>query len=301
MRTTTKSAAVGVATLVMSAGVAAHASASTPWQHASTTSPSTTSASRTASTPAATIPAAAPKPNAQGHLQRGQAYAGWSLRGSAKAGATPAPAYSPAGTTLGIDVSAYQGSVNWTSEWNSGVRWAYSKATEGNYYTNPSFAQQYNGSYNAGMIRGAYSFAIPNGASAVAQADYFVAHGGGWSADGKTLPGMLDVEYNPYGASCYGLSQSAMVTWIRSWLAEYKKQTSRDAVIYTTTDWWSTCTGNSTAFNQNNPLWIARYASAPGTLPGGWGYYTMWQYTDSPIDMDYFNGALSRVQALAAG
>jgi GH25 family lysozyme M1 (1,4-beta-N-acetylmuramidase) len=235
--------------------------------------------------------------------QLGGAYAGWEKHASAghvEADVAPSPALA-ASKTLGIDVSAYQGNVNWSSQYSSGVRWAYTKATEGNYYTNDYFTQQYNGSYKAGIIRGAYHFANPDGRSASAQADYFVAHGGGWSKDGKTLPGMLDIEYNPYGATCYGLSKSAMVTWIKTWLAEYKKKTGRDAVIYTTTDWWSTCTGNSTAFSKTNPLWIARYASTPGTLPGGWPYYTMWQYTSSPIDKDYFNGDITRLRALANG
>lgn len=43
-------------------------------------------------------------------------------------------------------------------------------------------------------------------------------------------------------------------------------------VIYSTTDWWTTCTGNSAAFAGNSPLWIARYASTVGTLPAGWEY-----------------------------
>lgn len=92
-----------------------------------------------------------------------------------------------------------------------------------------------------------------------------------------------------------------MVSWIRSFLNEYKRKTGRDAVIYTTTGWWQQCTGNSTAFNSTNPLWVARYSSSAGTLPGGWPYYTMWQFTDSPIDQDLFNGDISRVRALATG
>src|SRR5690242_15584804 len=116
-------------------------------------------------------------------------------------GGTPAAA---ATVTYGQDVSSYQGSVNWTAQWNAGSRFAFIKATEGTYYTNPSFAQQYNGSYNVGMIRGSYHFARPDTTSGATQADYFVNHGGGWSADGKTLPGALDIEYNPYGAECYG-------------------------------------------------------------------------------------------------
>jgi len=58
--------------------------------------------------------------------------------------------------------------------------------------------------------------AIPDNSTGAAQADYFVANGGGWTGDGRTLPGMLDIEYNPYGAECYGLTQSQMVSWISS-------------------------------------------------------------------------------------
>ncbi|KAJ7796983.1 hypothetical protein B0H14DRAFT_2912963 [Mycena olivaceomarginata] len=51
-------------------------------------------------------------------------------------------------------------------------------------------------------------------------------------------------------------------------------------VIYTTTDWWKLCTGNSAKFAANNPLWIARYSSSIGTLPAGWSFTTFWQYRD---------------------
>jgi GH25 family lysozyme M1 (1,4-beta-N-acetylmuramidase) len=205
---------------------------------------------------------------------------------------------------LGLDVSAYQGSVNWSTVAADGAKFAYVKATEGTYYTNPDFAQQYNGSYNAGIIRGAYHFATPNTTSGAAQADYFVAHGGGWSKDGKTLPGLLDIEYNPYGAECYGLSTSGMVSWIVSFSNEYHAKTSRWPVIYTTNDWWSTCTGSRGDFSATNPLMIACYCSTPGTMPYHWSVQTIWQYADSgtfPGDQDVFNGAYSRVQALATG
>ncbi|MBO8189993.1 lysozyme [Streptomyces spirodelae] len=204
----------------------------------------------------------------------------------------------------GVDVSSHQGNVAWSTLWNSGVRFAYSKATEGTSYKNPYFAQQYNGSYNVGMIRGAYHFALPNSSSGATQANYFASNGGGWSKDGKTLPGVLDIEYNPYGATCYGLSKSAMVNWIRDFTSTYKARTGRDAVIYTTTSWWTQCTGNTSAFGNSNPLWIARYASSPGTLPAGWGFWTFWQYTSSgPTvgDHDYFNGAMDRLKVLANG
>ncbi|MEU5577136.1 MULTISPECIES: lysozyme [Streptomyces] len=206
--------------------------------------------------------------------------------------------------TEGVDVSSHQGNVAWSTLWNSGVKWAYVKATEGTYYENPYFAQQYNGSYNVGMIRGAYHFATPDTASGASQANYFASNGGGWSRDGRTLPGALDIEWNPYGAACYGKSQSAMVSWIRDFLTTYKARTGRDAVIYTATSWWKQCTGNYSGFGASNPLWIARYDTSPGELPAGWGFHTMWQYTSSgPTvgDHNKFNGAYDRVQALANG
>ncbi|WP_030218969.1 lysozyme [Streptomyces bikiniensis] len=219
---------------------------------------------------------------------------------------TTAPTGAPvrAAQTEGVDVSSHQGNVAWTTLWNSGVRWAYVKATEGTYYKNTSFAQQYDGSYDVGMIRGAYHFATPDTASGAAQADYFVDNGGGWSKDGRTLPGVLDIEWNPYGATCYGKTQSGMVAWIRDFLDRYKARTGRDAVLYTATSWWTQCTGNHSGFAATNPLWIARYASSVGELPAGWPYHTMWQYTSTgPVvgDHNRFNGDLSRVRALANG
>ncbi|MFE7962418.1 lysozyme [Streptomyces cellulosae] len=206
--------------------------------------------------------------------------------------------------TEGVDVSSHQGNVAWPTLWNSGVRWAYAKATEGTYYTNPYHAQQYNGSYDVGMIRGAYHFATPDTTSGAAQADYFVDRGGAWSADGRTLPGVLDIEWNPYGDDCYGKSASSMVSWIRDFLDRYRARTGRDAVIYTATSWWKQCTGNYAGFASTTPLWIARYASTVGELPAGWSTYTMWQYTSTgPTvgDHDRFNGTVDRVRSFAAG
>jgi GH25 family lysozyme M1 (1,4-beta-N-acetylmuramidase) len=233
--------------------------------------------------------------------------------GSTSASTTSASSKSPSSTSAinpasvpqlpGIDVSDNQGDINWSSV-APNIDFAYAKATEGTYYTNGDFYNQYVGPYDNGVIRGAYHFAIPNNSGGAAQADYFVAHGGGWSADGKTLPGALDIEYNPYGAECYGLSQSSMVSWVWSFVDEYVAKEHVYPVIYTTTDWWTSCTGNYGGFGAYDPLWIANFtASGGGTLPNGWGYYTFWQYADSgsePGDQDVFNGAYSQLQVLAS-
>ena len=205
---------------------------------------------------------------------------------------------------LGMDVSSYQGDVDWSAAAADGAQFAYVKATESTTYTNPDFAQQYDGSYDAGIIRGAYHFATPDTSGGAAQAEYFVDNGGGWSDDGMTLPGMLDLEWNPYGADCYGLSQSAMVDWILSFSDEYESLTGRWPVIYTATSWWSECTGDLGDFSSTNPLALADYNGTPGTMPYDWSYQTIWQYADSgtfPGDQDAFNGSYSRLQSLATG
>ncbi|MFE2559559.1 lysozyme [Streptomyces sp. NPDC059352] len=247
---------------------------------------------------------AAPDPGARQVPARGSAHMGMGVLEHDGRGSAPGGISVQAVQTEGVDVSSHQGNVAWSTLWNSGVKWAYVKATEGTYYKNTYFTQQYNGSYNVGMIRGTYHFATPDTTTGTAQADYFVDNGGGWSQDGKTLPGVLDIEWNPYGATCYGKTQSGMVTWIRDFVNRYKYRTGRDPVIYTATSWWKQCTGNYGGFASTSPLWIARYASEVGELPAGWLYYTMWQYTSSgPTvgDHNHFNGDLSRVQALANG
>jgi len=203
--------------------------------------------------------------------------------------------------TPGLDVSGYQGNVNWSSVRANGARFAYIKATESTTYKNPYFSQQYLGSYNNGIIRGAYHFATPNTSSGATQANYFVSHGGGWSNDGKTLPPALDLEYNPYGSACYGKTHAQMVAWIHDFANTVKARTGRDMVFYTSTSWWTLCTGNSAAFSAN-PLWIPRYGSSVGTLPASWQFRTIWQYADHgtfPGDQNRFNGDFSRVQAFA--
>lgn len=216
-------------------------------------------------------------------------------------GITPAAAAVP---VRGLDVSAHQTSINWTEVRSSGAQFAYVKATEGISITNARFASEYNGSYRAGLIRGAYHFAHPNTSSGAAQARFFVAHGGGWSADGRTLPGALDMEPNPHGPACYGLSRSAMVAWIADFARTYHALTSRWPVIYTARNWWTACTGGYTGFAAQDPLWVARYAASPGALPSGWAFYTFWQYAPGgtfPGDQDIFNGSNAKLQTLAAG
>ncbi|MFC6865834.1 lysozyme [Haloechinothrix salitolerans] len=201
----------------------------------------------------------------------------------------------------GIDVSGWQREVDWQYWWDKGKRFAYVKATEGTGYRNPYFTQQYVGSYDVGMIRGAYHFALPDRSSGAAQARYFAERGGAWSADGQTLPGALDLEYNPYGETCYGKSKRAMRAWITDFHDTYREHTGRAPVIYTSANWWNQCVGDGHGFEETVPLWVARYADKVGDLPAGWDFHTFWQYSNDPIDQNTFNGTRKQLEAVALG
>ncbi|KAK4496308.1 hypothetical protein PRZ48_012288 [Zasmidium cellare] len=196
-------------------------------------------------------------------------------------------------TVYGFDISHYQSSVDFNAAYNSGgLRFVYIKATEGTTYKDPSFSSHYTGATNAGFIRGGYHFASGTGDGSQ-EANYFLANGGGWSNDGRTLPGMLDLE-----GDCISVS------WIQTFSNTYHAKTGRYPVLYSSPSWWSSCTGNSNAFVNTNPLWMACYRSSPCTPQGGWPYYTIWQNADSnPYggDSDQFNGDMTQLKKLASG
>lgn len=224
--------------------------------------------------------------------------------------AAPA-AIRPDGTSslqLGMDVSGWQRNVDWNTARKDGSRFAFVKASEGPWTLNDYFDQQYNGAADVGMIRGAYHFARPNLSSGAQQASIFVASGGGWIGDGKTLPGVLDLEANTSDSSgnCFGLSPSQLVSWTKEFTRTYKSLTGRDAIIYTAYYFWQDCLAGSSAFSSSNPLWIAAYGAVVNNvwMPGGWPQFTFWQYASNgtfPGDQNVFNGTLAQLQTLASG
>ncbi|KAF1815088.1 hypothetical protein P152DRAFT_456127 [Eremomyces bilateralis CBS 781.70] len=161
------------------------------------------------------------------------------------------------------------------------------------------FTSHYNGATDAGFIRGGYHFARPASSSGEAQATYFLSNGGGWSDDGITLPGMLDME-----ADCSSMTAAETVAWVQDFVDTYHGSTGRYPIIYTSRSWWQSCTGDSDAFSKTCPLHLASWNNSPGTIPGGWGAETIWQYNDASSwggDSDQFIGTIAELKALAKG
>lgn len=270
--------------------------------------------------PDSTPPAPSDHASEQGIDGPGEATMGWSLQeGTGPAAGAPGQHLGPlgAGTAIdpaveaahgpyGIDTSSHTTVQDW--QWFSavGAEFAWVKATEGDYYTSPVFSAQYTGATEQQMVRGAYHFANPAESSGAQQAEFFVANGGGWSADGRTLPGALDMEYNPYGPVCYGLDHAQMDAWVRDFVGRYQQLTGVKPVIYTNADWWNTCVGRADYSDVH--LWLARYDATPGTAPWSWSdhgaSHTVWQtrpVSDKGYDVNRFHGDRAALQELAAG
>lgn len=211
------------------------------------------------------------------------------------------------GAQQGVDVASHQhpngAAIDWAKVAAAGIQFAAVKATEGDYYQNPYALSDLAGARGAGLSVMAYAFAIPNGngssSNPVVQADYLLAYLA--KASGPTPTILLDIEYNPYGSECYGLSKSAMVSWITKFDAEIRKNTGQEPIVYTPPPWWQTCTGGAANFRQL-PVWIPDYSSATSPiLPAGWNNWAFWQYsstgtvsgiqTPGATDLDQLNPA----------
>src|SRR5262249_31443537 len=68
----------------------------------------------------------------------------------------------------GIDVSNWNGTINWTKVAHAGYRFAIGKATEATTFDDSTYLANRYGSESAGLVFGAYHFARPSGTSLAA-------------------------------------------------------------------------------------------------------------------------------------
>jgi GH25 family lysozyme M1 (1,4-beta-N-acetylmuramidase) len=202
----------------------------------------------------------------------------------------------------GIDVSHYNGTIDWSRVAAAGYRFAFAKATEGSFLNDAPYATYRAGAAAMRMKFGAYHFARPGGTttpeievSAVAQADHFLQVAQPRAGD---LFPVLDLE------ATGSLSPSQLSIWAWSWLRETQAKLHVKAIIYASPHFWETALSNTSAFAAAGyrMLWVAHYTSAPApTVPAqNWGGYgwTFWQWADCGavpgitgcVDKDRFNG-----------
>jgi lysozyme len=205
------------------------------------------------------------------------------------------------GDIRGIDVSHFQGVVNWQKVAASNVMFALAKATEGVGSKDIMFTANFAGMKSAGIFRGAYHFFRPK-SDAKAQADTFLHVVS--RLDPGDLPPAIDVEVND------GKSASAIISGVRTWIQEVEQALGRTPMIYTTASFWNANLNGTSEFN-GHPLWVAHYTDkAKPNLPKGFDTFAIWQFTDigvgavsgvngAGLDLDRFNGTVDDLRKLA--
>jgi len=203
----------------------------------------------------------------------------------------------PAATLEGIDVSHYQGAIDWPSVAAAGKRFAIVQATDGETCLDPMYATNHANARAAGTRVTAYHFAEPSSTpgEAIVQADWFVN-------SAALLPGdlvpALDLEQTG------GLSVSDLQAWVGAWLGEVYAKLGVRPMIYASPAFWASSMGDTTMFADQgySVLWIAHWGTSSPTVPAGnWGGHgwTFWQYTSTgstagisgKVDLDRFNGS----------
>src|ERR1019366_5369523 len=128
-------------------------------------------------------------------------------------------------TILGVDVSSYEGTINWVSVKSAGYTFAFAKATEGIGLTDSYFTSNEVNGTAAGMIMGAYHFAHPENNTATAEANYFLSVAGPY-IKACHLPPVLDLEYPSTGPGLSTFFTSAQLTsWVQLWMSTVQSAT----------------------------------------------------------------------------
>lgn len=196
----------------------------------------------------------------------------------------------------GVDVSRWQGAIDFWSVAGSGKRFAIAKATEGIGFLDPMYFTNRFGASSAGLAVGAYHYARPdlNPTNPEGEADWFVDNLG-------LVPGMLAPALDLEEAGTLGTA--GLQAWVGAWLSRVYARTGVRPMVYASPAFWKKYLGDTTAFADQGyaVLWVAHWFVAGPTVPAnnwsnrGW---TFWQYDNCGrlpgisgcVDLDRYNG-----------
>jgi len=193
----------------------------------------------------------------------------------------------------GVDVSRWQGDINWAKLREHGANFAYIKATDGGDHLDPMFRKNWKAADAAGMKRGAYHFFYwcRSGAS---QADWFIRN---VPKDPDALPPVIDVEWNHQSACKKRPSRAAVIEKMQVFMDKLEAHYGQRPVIYTAPDFYG---DNLKGQFENYPFWLRAVAQHPSKVYPG-RKFVFWQYSGSglskgvsgKIDLNVFNGSES--------
>ena len=182
----------------------------------------------------------------------------------------------------GIDVSRYQGDIDWKQVAKAGCKFAYIKAGQGTSKAAEKFKYNWQGAYVNSIQRGAYWFAVPHDHTADAEANACVA------VVGRLLPNDLPValDLEQYAD---GLSVEALQTWVLRFMQIVDDGTGKKPILYTYMPFLLNQLGGGKLIADGGyELWIARYNGNDAVDPSDSRYnlcafprWKIWQYTDA--------------------
>ena len=192
----------------------------------------------------------------------------------------------------GIDVSKYQGPIDWPTARASGVNFAFIKATEGGDRLDSGFAGHWRGAREAGVMRGAYHFyyfCTP----AEVQARWFIAN---VPKERGMLPPVVDLEWNPQSPTCTYRPPPAVVrAEARTFMDILERHYGQRPIIYTDPGFFAR---NELIRFAGEEVWLRSTAAHPTDRYGVSGW-TFWQYSATglvpgiagEVDVNAFGGS----------
>ena len=183
----------------------------------------------------------------------------------------PALSFSPSSNNLmeGIDVSAWQGYINFQQVADSGIKIVYIKVSEGLGYVDPYFEQNYANAKSAGLKVGFYHYVTSRSVSnAIEQADFFVNNISGKIPDCK-----LVMDFESFGS----LTKSEINAIALAFLKEVESRSGKSAIVYSNSYTANNIFDSSVA---RYPLWVAHYYVSEPSNNSNWNTWIGWQYTD---------------------
>jgi lysozyme len=172
----------------------------------------------------------------------------------------------------GIDVSKFQGEIDWSEVRRSGVKFAWIKATEGANYVDPKFWDNWRQAQEAGVPRGAYLFNY----WCRPWQDEMAWFEATVPVDPTALPPVLDAEATPTSKTCRRtLDPAQTVDDMRQMLAEMQRHFGRRPVVYTTVDFYRSIL--RPAALAEYPIWVRSTKYHPAVKYGARPWH-FWQY-----------------------
>ncbi len=172
-------------------------------------------------------------------------------------------------TYAGIDVSGYQGNINYSEVAQAGIEIVYMKSSEGSNYVDSHFERNYTEAKRNGLKVGVYHFLTARSvAQAETQAQFFVS-----LISGKNIDCKLAMDFESFG----NLNKQQINEIAIAFINKVRELSQKDVVVYSNTyDATYIFEGEVTEY----PLWVAQYGVSEPQDNGNWTSWVGWQYAD---------------------